>query len=51
MSKMYSKAEAINNNNNLISNNRKQFLLSRLLYWDEFGRSKGRGIISTSDLE
>ncbi|MCB2300578.1 hypothetical protein [Clostridium tagluense] len=50
MSKIYSKAEAISNNN-LISNNRKRFLLSRLLYWDEFGRSKGRGIISTSDWE
>lgn len=50
MSKIYGKAEAISNNN-LISDDRKKFLLSRLSYWDEFGRMNRQGIICTSDWE
>ena len=37
--------------NSRISDDRKQFLISRLPYWQEFGRLDSRGIIYTGDWE
>lgn len=39
------------NNNKLISPERKQFLINRIPYWDEFGRVKHKGLIYSRDRE
>ncbi len=49
MSKIRGKEEAIRNSP--IPDERKAFLISRLEYWDDFGRRDPRGIRSTSDWE
>lgn len=38
-------------NNELISKERKEFLIKRIPYWDEFGRKEDKGTMSTSDFE
>ena len=50
MSGIHNKDEAIEKNN-LISDERKQFLLSRLPYWDEYGKTQIYGIKNTNDWE
>lgn len=50
ISVIYDKADAISKND-LISYERKEFLLSRLLYWDEYGRSQRCEAIYTGDWE
>lgn len=37
--------------NTYITKERKEFLLSRMNYWDDWGRSGKKGIISTGDKE
>lgn len=49
MSKIKGKEEAIINSS--ISDERKEFMISRLEYWDDFGRRNPKGIRSTSDWE
>lgn len=43
------KEEAIRNSS--IPDDRKEFLISRIGYWDDFGRRNPRGIRSSSDWE
>jgi hypothetical protein len=44
------KEQAVSNNN-LISKERKEFLINRIPYWDLFGKSEQQGIINTGDFE
>lgn len=50
ISMIHDKVDAISNNT-LISDERKEFLLSRLPYWDEYGHSKRCGLVYTGDWE
>ncbi|MCM3185942.1 Shedu anti-phage system protein SduA domain-containing protein [Priestia megaterium] len=49
LSKIDNKEEAINNSK--IDDIRKDFILSRLPYWEEFGRRQPRGMRNTGDWE
>jgi hypothetical protein len=49
-SSIYDKEKAVLKND-LISEKRKEFLIKRIPYWDDFGRKKDKGIMSTSDFE
>ncbi|MGD6834414.1 Shedu immune nuclease family protein [Sutcliffiella halmapala] len=49
LSKIDNKIEAINNSK--IDKKRKEFLISRLEYWEEFGRKQPRGLRNSGDWE
>ncbi|PEP90534.1 hypothetical protein COE95_13145 [Bacillus toyonensis] len=49
LSKVDNKVEAINNSR--IDDMRKDFILSRLTYWEEFGRKQRNGLRNTGDWE
>lgn len=48
---MIGNKEAVTEENQLLSKERREFLVSRFSYWDEYGKIPRKGLISTGDKE